>query len=283
MRKLKIGILLVVSCLFLTACGCTKEDYKVTFDSNGGSSVSSQTVEKGETAKKPTDPTREGYTFDGWFIDINSDDEYSFSTKVTKNITLVAKWIKDEAKAYTITFNTDGGNSVDAIKVEDGKITSLPTPTRSGYKFLGWYSGSTKYEVGSAVTGDITLTAKWEKEQTTSTKPSGSGTSSKPNNNGGSSTKPEPQPEPEPEPQPVEDKYTFKIVKYPENDIQSMVYVYKNGEDVTSSVSRIFSASMTNLGAYSASAKAPIIDNSTIDQVSKALINGKTYTMTRVY
>lgn len=280
MRKLKIGILLVVSCLFLTACGCTKEDYKVTFDSNGGSSVSSQTVEKGETAKKPTDPTRDGYTFGGWYIDINSDNEYNFSTKVTKNITLTAKWVENGPveTSYTITFNTDGGNSVESIKVEDGKITSLPTPTKTGFKFLGWYSGDKKYEVGSTITGNITLTAKWEKvQQTSTTTPSG--------NQGGSNTPKPVDPTPvDPTPQPpVEDKYTFKSANYSESPDFKMIFVYKNGEDVTRTVSRVFSASMTNLGAFDANAGAPLVRNEDVDSVSQALINGTTYTMTRVY
>ncbi len=292
MRKLKIGILLVVSCLFLTACGCTKEDYKVTFDSNGGSSVSSQTVEKGKTATKPANPTREGYTFGGWYIDINSNNEYNFSTEVTKNITLIAKWVESGEKenTYTITFNVDGGDSVEPVDVKDGKIASLPTPTRSGYNFLGWYNGDKKYEVGSEITGNITLTAKWEKVQSTSN--NGGGTTTKKPGNTTKPTKPSKPVDPTPvdptpvdptpvDPTPIEDKYTYETVKYSGNDIQLRVLVYKNGTDVTSTVSRVYNSSKTNLGAYDSAAGAPLINIDDRDAVAYVLINGTRYSVTK--
>ena len=63
--------------------------YTVTFDSNGGSAVSSQTVVSGKKATKPANPTREGYTFVQWTLNGNA---YDFNSSVTKNITLVATW-----------------------------------------------------------------------------------------------------------------------------------------------------------------------------------------------
>lgn len=73
--------------------------YTVTFNSNGGSSVSKQTIELGKTATKPSNPTKDGYTFVGWYL---NDSEYSFSSKVTKNITLKAKWEKAPVITYKI-------------------------------------------------------------------------------------------------------------------------------------------------------------------------------------
>ena len=64
--------------------------YTVTFNSDGGSAVPSQTVEHGKTAVKPADPTREGsYTFLGWF---NGDTSYDFDLPVTADLTLTARW-----------------------------------------------------------------------------------------------------------------------------------------------------------------------------------------------
>ncbi len=68
--------------------------YTVTFDSNGGSKVASQTVKKNNTVKKPTNPTRSGYTFKGWTLNGN---DYNFSSKVTSDIKLVAKWSKNSS------------------------------------------------------------------------------------------------------------------------------------------------------------------------------------------
>ncbi|MCD8055845.1 MAG: InlB B-repeat-containing protein [Clostridiales bacterium] len=61
----------------------------MTFDSNGGSAVSSQTVDSGSTAAEPTAPARDGYTFVGWY---NGSAEYCFDMPVTSNLTLTAKW-----------------------------------------------------------------------------------------------------------------------------------------------------------------------------------------------
>ena len=69
--------------------------YTVTFDSNGGSSVASQTVKKGEKVKKPTDPTKEGFTFGNWFEDKVLATQYDFNTPVTSNFTLYASWTKN--------------------------------------------------------------------------------------------------------------------------------------------------------------------------------------------
>lgn len=70
--------------------------YTVTFDSNGGSKVSSKEVTSGSKVSKPSNPTRTGYKFGGWTL---NNKAYDFNSKVTSNITLVAKWT---AKTYTV-------------------------------------------------------------------------------------------------------------------------------------------------------------------------------------
>ena len=67
------------------------EIYTVTFETNGGSSIESQAVEEGNTVLKPADPTKEGYTFDGWYSDEALSTIYDFGTPVTEDITLYAK------------------------------------------------------------------------------------------------------------------------------------------------------------------------------------------------
>lgn len=133
--------------------------YKVTFDSDGGSTVKAQTIEKGKTAKKPTDPTKTGHTFKGWF---NGETEYDFATPVTADVTIKAKW---EAVKYTITFNSDGGSSVASQEVEYGaKVQQPANPTKEGYTFKEWQLGTTKYNFDTKVTKAITLKAVWTKE-----------------------------------------------------------------------------------------------------------------------
>jgi len=64
----------------------------VTFDTNGGSKISSKSVTFGETISKPTDPTKEGFTFAGWYTDAALTQTFDFNTKITKNTTIYAKW-----------------------------------------------------------------------------------------------------------------------------------------------------------------------------------------------
>lgn len=69
--------------------------YTVTFNSNGGSDVPEQIIEAGNCVVEPADPTREGYTFEGWYTDEGFGEAYDFQTPVTEDITLYAKWSKN--------------------------------------------------------------------------------------------------------------------------------------------------------------------------------------------
>ncbi len=136
--------------------------YTIKFNSNGGTSVASQKVKPNEKATEPEAITKHGYIFDGWYLDKN---KYDFETPVTKNITLTAKWKEDEnVKRYEVTFDSDGGSKVDKQRIIDGEKASEPkAPTKSGYKFIGWYLDDKKYDFKTKVTNNITLKAMWEK------------------------------------------------------------------------------------------------------------------------
>ena len=75
---------------------CVKSQaHRVKFNSQGGSSVKDQTPASGSTVSKPADPTREGYTFAGWYTDEACTEAYDFSTPVAADMTLYAKWTKN--------------------------------------------------------------------------------------------------------------------------------------------------------------------------------------------
>ena len=94
-RKLFLYIFLLLAMLGLASC--SKETYTISFDSNFGTAVESIQVNENELVVEPAAPTREGYTFEGWYIDINFTQEVNFETFIpTKNITLFAKWTKNE-------------------------------------------------------------------------------------------------------------------------------------------------------------------------------------------
>ena len=129
--------------------------YAVTFDSNGGSAVATQTVTHGRTAAEPADPTRNGYLFDGWF---NGNNEWNFATSITAPVTLTAKW----TVAHVVKFNSDGGSAVTDQTIRHGdKATKPSNPTRNGYAFDGWFNGGTEWDFAVAITSPVTLTAKW--------------------------------------------------------------------------------------------------------------------------
>ena len=83
----------VIAIIAITGCKKDKEEFTVTFDSNGGSAVAAQIITKGEKAAKPADPTKEDNTFVGWYKETALTNEWNFATDVvTSNITLYAKW-----------------------------------------------------------------------------------------------------------------------------------------------------------------------------------------------
>lgn len=86
----------------------TVETVTVSFDSGGGSEVAAVTLNKGEKLAKPTDPQRDGYTFDGWY---NGEGKWSFSAYYAEeDMTLTARWIIDNPPEikHTVSFDSDG-------------------------------------------------------------------------------------------------------------------------------------------------------------------------------
>lgn len=73
--------------------------YTVKFETNGGNTIKSQSLNKNATVTKPSDPTKDGYTFAGWYTDKELTKEYNFSEKVTSGFTLYAKWTESEKEA----------------------------------------------------------------------------------------------------------------------------------------------------------------------------------------
>lgn len=135
----------------------TKPTFTVTFDTDGGSIVPPQTVETGKTVSRPADPTKIGHTFDDWYTE--SGDKFDFTTPVTANITLYAKWT---VNTYTVTFDSNGGSAVEAKIVDYNTTVPEPTTTWEGHIFNGWYTVSgDKFDFTTPITGDITLRAEW--------------------------------------------------------------------------------------------------------------------------
>ena len=140
----------------------------VTFDANGGI-VSTSTMEAFYGFEYGTLPTatRTGYTFDGWYTARTGGTKVMATTLVENgnDHTLYAHWI---ANTYTVTFNANGGSvsTTTATVAYDSAYGSLPSPSRTGYTFAGWYTsqtGGSKVETTTIVqtANDHTLFARW--------------------------------------------------------------------------------------------------------------------------
>ena len=107
----------------------TKRTFKVTFDSMSGSAVEPVTALYGTLVKKPSDPTRTGYVFVGWYKQADLSEEWDFSSDtLTENITLYAKWVS-ESDASGCDILTAEGFDFDA----EGKTLSIKTPNSQEY------------------------------------------------------------------------------------------------------------------------------------------------------
>lgn len=125
--------------------------YTVTFLSDGERTAPSQ-IRANTPADQPADPTKEGYTFIGWY---NGEEKWNFADAVATDLTLTAKW---QLNQYTITFDTAGGSEVAPITQDYGTtITAPANPAKTGYTFAGW----DKTIPTTMPAGDMTITARW--------------------------------------------------------------------------------------------------------------------------
>lgn len=128
-----------------------EKEYTVTFVTDSDTKIDAQKVKYNKTASKPADPVKEGYIFKGWY---NGDAAYSFSEKVTSDLTIKAKW--EEIKKFTVKFIVEG-EVLETQTIEDGKDAKAPTaPTLEGKTFVKWEGTYTN------VTADVEIVAVYE-------------------------------------------------------------------------------------------------------------------------
>ena len=155
--------------------------YTITFDENDGTEVADvPAVPAGSIISAPTEPTKVGYTFNGWYKEAGLTNLWDFDTDtVTADTTLYAKWT---ANTSTVQFNANGGEGTmaDQLFTYDVKqALTANTFTRTGYTFAGWaktadgvivYTNSE--EVSNLAVEDgavVTLYAQWTINQYTIT------------------------------------------------------------------------------------------------------------------
>ena len=144
----------------------TANVYTLSFNANGGSvSETSRKVNEGAAYGNLPTPTKAGYGFNGWYTAATGGTKVSSSTKMGQsNVTVYAQWT---ANAYTLSFNANGGSVSEASRAvkADAAYGTLPTPTRTGFTFNGWYtaaSGGTQVSSSTKMAKDnVTVYAHW--------------------------------------------------------------------------------------------------------------------------
>lgn len=141
-----------------------------------------KTVKAGESVSKPSDPSRSGYSFSGWYAEKSGGRAFDFKTGITSNLTLYAHWSSNNSSSnggdyippatvptsYTVSFDSVGGSPVDSqtITINRGDRVARPeNPEKDGYVFAGWYLSkeySQEFDFYSTnISGDTVLYARW--------------------------------------------------------------------------------------------------------------------------
>ena len=125
-----------------------KPTYTVTFKDWDGTTLKTQTVEEGNAATAPSNPTKDGYDFTGW--------DKTF-TNITTNTTITAQY---SIKTYTVTFKDDDGSTLKTQTVNHGSAATAPSdPSKEGYTFTGWD------KIFNNITSDLTVIAQYTKNE----------------------------------------------------------------------------------------------------------------------
>lgn len=152
-------------------------NYSVSFNTNGGSSIASVTVKNGRTVAKPSDPTKDGFVFIGWYKSSDlTGGKFTFNgEKIKGDVPLYARWIEKIDPEYTVSFvlGYDAENPA-SMTTAGHKLFNVTAPSRSGYEFKGWWVSSSnnadklsyKYNEETTVfDSDTTLFALWAKDE----------------------------------------------------------------------------------------------------------------------
>lgn len=139
----------------------SRNRYVVTFDSGIGADPEAQSVPYQSFVTEPEKPSREGYTFTGWYVAAENPGQWDFGDNmVTEDTRLIAGWT---ANTYNVTFDRQGGIGGDdnVLATYDSAMTGINVPACAGYQFLGYYDAATGGK--QYYNADGNGTANWDK------------------------------------------------------------------------------------------------------------------------
>lgn len=146
--------------------------YTVTFNTNGGSQVASQSVNHNGTASMPSQPTKAEQVFVGWYEDSDFSTPFDFSKKIVQDTTVYARFVDRIEEIFTVKFVGSSTPVASRTTNEGGVLTDLPAATSAdGKEFLGWWMSDFEDEskltaryTGQVLTQNITLFAVFESD-----------------------------------------------------------------------------------------------------------------------
>ncbi|HAE89042.1 MAG TPA: hypothetical protein DCG79_04165, partial [Clostridiales bacterium] len=174
---------LVVGVFVFVGCGdkeVTADKLTVKFDPKGGAAIADLDIDENSLATLPT-PTREGFVFQGWFMDEDFQTEATIAGLKEKlkdgTITIYAKWdaaTPPTPASLTVHFNAKGGDAVQDTSIQADTAYTLPTARRDGFNFGGWFFEES-YQTAVTVDGlkakiadgTVTIYAKWTEKSVT--------------------------------------------------------------------------------------------------------------------
>lgn len=185
MKKITALIITVILLCFVVACD-KKEEYNsnvtpkqtylfnneedlkkhISFETNGGTEIEPiRTI----SLEVPPETSKEGYTFEGWYLDKDLTTKATFPLDPKEDITLYAKW---NQIFYSVYFESNGGTKINDIKVTyNEEIKNIPTPIKNNNVFKGWFTNSSFTQPAvfpMKITKDTRLYAKWLTTSSTS-------------------------------------------------------------------------------------------------------------------
>jgi uncharacterized repeat protein (TIGR02543 family) len=127
-----------------------------------GAQIDSQEISYGAFVSSPTRPFVPSHAFNGWWADENFTAEFDFSTPITADIFIYAKWV---INAYDIIFETGDDYPFEQYAVDYGTVIAPPVSPKTGFDFLGWFldtAFTAEWDFETAVTGNLTFYAHYE-------------------------------------------------------------------------------------------------------------------------
>lgn len=134
----------------------TSSFYTITYYTNGGTSIPTRHLPVGQPYTPPI-PEKENNQFEGWYLDELFEIPFDQESPIQSDINLYAKW----AELFLVTFDSQGGTSVESQTIVSGQNAIEPTSTKTNYELSGWYLNGNLFDFNTPITGNITLAAQW--------------------------------------------------------------------------------------------------------------------------